>query len=76
MLLVEETKPSCRDKDGEIHGVRWTEWCESDAEEGLFSLLKKSSLKKNINITFTHEPAFGQGTVWIAPLCFLGIREA
>ena len=38
--MAKETKPSRSDKDGEIHGVGWTEWCESDAEDGLFPLLK------------------------------------
>ena len=36
---MEESLPSWSDKNSEIKGVGWPEWCESDAEEGLFQLL-------------------------------------
>ena len=34
---MEESLPSWSDKNSEIKGVGWPEWCESDAEEGLSS---------------------------------------
>lgn len=72
---MEETKSSGSNKDDENHAVGYTGWCESDAEERLFQLLKTEFLFVFFNKQqhrFTHEPVFCSGySVDSTPLLLL-----